>query len=79
MVNGPADAVSAALDPIPGVAGVIFRETNHRVEFAVGEQPHGETTAAIVARGWTLTGMETVTMSLEEIFLQVTTEDGDPD
>ena len=45
------------------------------MEFAAGEQPHGEITSAIVASGWTLTGMETVTMSLEEIFLQLTTED----
>ena len=45
------------------------------MEFAAGAQPHGEITAAIVAHGWTLTGMETVTMSLEDIFLQLTTED----
>ena len=54
-VNGPADAVSAALDAVAGVVGVHFREPDHLVEFAAGEQPHGEITA-IVARGWTLTG-----------------------
>ena len=75
-VDGPADALSAALDAVPGVAGVIFPEPDHLAEFAAGEQPHGEITAAIVARGWTLTGMETV--SLEEIFLQLTTEDDGP-
>ena len=78
-VDSPADTVPAALDAVPGLAGVTFREPDHLVEFAAGEQPHGEITAAIVARGWTLTGMETVTMSLEEIFLQLTTEDDDPD
>ena len=78
-VNGPADAVSAALDAVPGVAGVSYRELDHLVEFAAGEQPHGEITAAIVARGWTLTGMETMTMSLEEIFLQLTADDGADD
>ena len=78
-VAGPADAVSAALDAVPGVAGVSYRELDHVVEFAAGEQPHGEITAAIVARGWTLTGMETMTMSLEEIFLQLTADDGADD
>jgi ABC-2 type transport system ATP-binding protein len=74
-VAGPADGVSATLEAVPGVAGVTYNEPNHLVEFAAGEQPHGEITAAIVARGWTLTGMETVTMSLEEIFLQLTQDD----
>ena len=74
-VDGPSDQVSAALESVPGVAGASFSEPDHLVEFAAGEQPHGEITAAIVARGWTLTGMETVTMSLEEIFLQLTTAD----
>lgn len=78
-VDGPADAVAATLDAVPGVAGVTFREPDHLVEFAAGERPHGAITAAIVARGWTLTGMETVTISLEEIFLQLTTDDDEPD
>ena len=75
-VDGPSGAVTAALDAVPGVAGVTFRTPEHLVEFAAGEQPHGAITAAIVARGWTLTGMETVTMSLEDIFLQLTADDG---
>ena len=78
-VDGPADDVAAALEAVPGVAGVTFSEPNHLVEFAADEHPHGEITAAIMARGWTLTGMETVTMSLEEIFLQLTTKDDDDD
>ena len=75
-VDGPADAVAAALDAVPGVAGVTFRKSDHLVEFTAGEQPHGAITAAIVARGWTLIGMETVTMSLEDIFLQLTAGGG---
>ena len=75
-VDGPADAVTAALGAVPGVAGVTFRAPEHLVEFAAGEQPHGAITAAIVARGWTLTGMETVTTSLEDIFLQLTADGG---
>lgn len=78
-VDGPADQVSAALEGVAGVAAVNFSEPNHLVEFAAGAQPHGEITAAIVARGWTLTGMETVTMSLEEIFLQLTTNEDEAD
>ena len=78
-VDGPADDVAAALEAVPGVAGVTFSEPNHLVEFAADEHPHGGITAAIMARGWTLTGMETVTMSLEEIFLQLTTKDDDDD
>ena len=52
-VDGPADEVSAALEAVAGVAGVSFREPDYLVEFAEGVQPHGEITAAIVARGWT--------------------------
>lgn len=75
-VDGPPDAVTAALEAVPGVARVTFRAPEHLVEFAAGEQPHGAITAAIVARGWTLTGMETATMSLEDIFLQLTADGG---
>ena len=78
-VDGPAEPVTAALEGVAGVAAVTFNEPNHLVEFSAGAQPHGEITAAIVARGWTLTGMETVTMSLEEIFLQLTTDDDEAD
>ena len=78
-VKGPAGAVTERLGQITGVRGVTYRAPFHVVEFAAGDEPHAQITAAVVAGGWTLMAMEAIGMSLEEIFLQLTTEEGRSD
>jgi ABC-2 type transport system ATP-binding protein len=74
-IAGPAGAVTGQLEKIPGVGNVTYREPFHTVEFAAGAEPHGQITAALVERGWTLRAMESAGLSLEDIFLQLTTEE----
>jgi len=77
--SGGADAV-ALLQEIPGVTRVV--SADHRtggdafeVESARGTDIRRDIARAIVTRGWGLLELRPMRMSLEEIFLQVTTEE----
>ena len=71
-VDGPTDEVSALLGGIAGVMDVRFQEPFHLTRLEVGQQPQAQISAALVQRGWGLLAMESVALSLEDIFLQVT-------
>jgi len=70
----------ATLSGVPGVTRVTpadQRETlsGYEVESEKGRDVRRELAAAVVGRGWGLLELRPMRMSLEEIFLQVTTED----
>jgi ABC-2 type transport system ATP-binding protein len=74
-----ADA-SAVLAAVPGVSGVTLSGTHRSATgFEVSSAPERdvrrELAAAIVARGWGLLELRPMRMSLEEIFLHLTTEE----
>ena len=74
-VEGPAGGVADRLRQIESIQEVTQEGPYHVVSFASEESPHAEITEAVVASGWTLLAMESVAMSLEDIFLQLTTEE----
>jgi ABC-2 type transport system ATP-binding protein len=74
-----ADA-EGALSSVPGVTRVSVSErrdgiAGYEVESETGRDVRRELAAAVVGRGWGLLELRPVRMSLEEIFLQVTTEE----
>ena len=69
-VRGPANEVSGVLGAIAGVSEVTYQEPFHTLRVEAGKEPQGEITSALVAKGWSLLSMETVGMSLEQIFLR---------
>ena len=74
-----ADAASV-LQRIPGVTRVNVAETKqqvvaYEVDSETGRDVRRELAAAVVGRGWGLLEMRPMRMSLEEIFLHVTTEE----
>src|SRR5687767_123044 len=74
-----ADA-KAALDGIPGVIRVVPADTRgsltaFEVNSETGRDIRRELAAAIVTRGWGLLELRPLRLSLEEIFLHLTTED----
>ena len=76
---GGADA-AAALSTLPGVTRVSLSERRATIEALEVESEKGrdvrrEIARAIVNRGWGLLELRPMRMSLEEIFLQVTTEE----
>src|SRR6266850_798453 len=76
---GGADA-AAVLGRVSGVTRVVATDTKlqvvgYEVDSEAGRDVRRELAAAVVSRGWGLLEMRPMRMSLEEIFLHVTTEE----
>ena len=81
QVKGPQQEVMAVLETVDGV-GTISRINIqrgeiplYRVESELGEEIRADLAKTVIEHGWELHQLEAVTMSLEEIFLRLTTED----
>jgi ABC-2 type transport system ATP-binding protein len=77
--TGGAD-LGAAINAVPGVTRVAVAETRGQisaieVDSETGRDVRRELAAAVVNRGWGLLELRPMRMSLEEIFLSLTTED----
>jgi ABC-2 type transport system ATP-binding protein len=80
QVAAPADAVESALTTIPGVTRVAATPAREgRVDVEVdsekGRDVRQELAATVVTRGWGLLELRPMRMSLEDIFLSLTTEE----
>ena len=79
--RGPSREIASAIEGIEGVEAVDHRYSQEGgySTFIVGTDPEAEPRSAlastIVNGGWDLLRLQSVGMSLEEIFLQVTTEE----
>jgi ABC-2 type transport system ATP-binding protein len=80
--NGTVDpvAVQRTLEQVSGVTRVVFKEDGQRravfeVEGQKGRSLRGDLARAVVESGWDLNELRAASMSLEEIFLQLTGEE----
>ncbi len=73
-VHGPAEEVAERLASIGGIQRVSYDAPYHTVEYPSGQEPEATIVETVVRAGWTLLSMESVDMSLEDIFLQLTAE-----
>jgi ABC-2 type transport system ATP-binding protein len=70
-----------AMQEIPGISNVVIEQVGSSgvlavtVESAAGQDARSEIAAKIVGKGWPLLELRGVSLSLEEIFLQLTTDD----
>ncbi len=74
-VEGPPGKVADRLRQIDGVLQVSYENSNYIVQCAADQDPRGKIMETIVQGGWTLLSLESVEMSLEDIFLKLTTEE----
>lgn len=79
---GEADAVMNAMLTVPGVSEVQITgqqngETSATVQVPQGEDLRAAVSAALAAAGCPVLGMTTASMSLEDVFLQLTAQAGD--
>ena len=78
-IGGPPEEVLAELREIEGVASVRHRSLANREVYTVrllqGADVRDEISRAVVARGWSLLSMQSVGMTLEDIFLRLTTDE----
>ena len=74
-VAGPAGRVAERLRQVEGVLQVSYQDSHYIVECSAGQDPRGKIMETIVQGGWTLLSLESIEMSLEDIFLKLTTEE----
>lgn len=78
-VRGPAAEVLPVLQKIKGVAEVTRRPQRDRDIYLIrvqqGQDLRDEISRAVVSSGWSLLSMQTTGMSLEDIFLRLTTHE----
>ena len=83
QIKGPQQDVLKTLREVDGVSGAARINIErgeiprYRVESELGREIRASLAKAVVDAEWELHRLEAVTMSLEEIFLRLTTEEGD--
>ena len=78
-VGGPSVDVLPALQKIEGVVSVNHRNLQGRHTYVIqaqaGRDLRDDISRAVISNGWSLRGMQMMGMSLEEIFLRLTTQE----
>ena len=82
QAHGPADAIQGVLQSLPGVVNVSLADASpdsFHVDSEKGTDIRRDVAAAIVRGGWGLLELRPMRMSLEDIFLSLTTEKSTPE
>ncbi|MDP2729511.1 MAG: ATP-binding cassette domain-containing protein [Dehalococcoidales bacterium] len=74
-VSGSPAKVTERLKRIPGVLNVSYQAPSHIIVCPLEQDLRGKITEAIFQSGWTLLSLESVEMSLEDIFIKLTTKE----
>ena len=78
-IGGPVAQVLPALRKVRGVAEVNHRRAQNRelyeIQVGRGQDLRDEISRAVISNGWSLLSMQMVGMSLEDIFLRLTTQE----
>ena len=74
-VQGPSKKIAERLRQIKGIVRVSYDDSRFTIECSVGQDPRSQIMEAIIQGGWSLLSLETMEMSLEDIFLKLTTEE----
>ena len=78
-IGGPVAEVLPALRNVRGVSRVVHRSLPQKELYTVhvesGKDLRDEISRAVISSGWSLLSMQSVGMSLEEIFLKLTTQE----
>ena len=74
-VEGPPEKVIEKLNQTDGVTRVSREDSHYIIECPTDEDPRSKIMSTIVQNGWTLLSLESVEMSLEDIFLKLTAEE----
>lgn len=74
-VTGPSKQVLERLRRVPGASKVNYDGTLYTVESSAEQDPRSKIAEAIIQSGWTLLSLETVELSLEDVFLKLTTKE----
>lgn len=74
-IEGPSEKIVECLHRVKGITQISYHNSNYTLDYPASLDLRGKITEAIARDGFTLLALETVTMSLEDIFLKLTTEE----
>ena len=74
-VEGPTKKIAERLRAIKGVTRVSYQDSRFVVEYPASQDLRSKISEAVVQGGFTLLSSESFDMSLEDVFLKLTTED----
>jgi ABC-2 type transport system ATP-binding protein len=74
-IKGPSTQITECLRQVKGISRIAYEEGHFIVEYPGKMDLRSKITEAIVQGGFTLLALESVTMSLEDIFLKLTAEE----
>jgi len=74
-IEGPSEKITECLHLVKGISRISHHETYYTVEYPASLDLRGKITEVLARDGFTLLALESVTMSLEDIFLKLTTEE----
>ena len=76
-IRGPAPEITRKLSEIAGVRDASYQDPFHILNIEPGHELQGAIIAALSVKSWALLSMESVSLSLEDIFMQLTGPEGD--
>ncbi len=74
-VEGPPEKITQNLRLIKGVTRVSYEDSRYIIEYPSNQDLRSKITETIVKGGWTMLSMEAIEISLEDVFLKLTTEE----
>ncbi|MBI4296017.1 MAG: ATP-binding cassette domain-containing protein [Chloroflexi bacterium] len=74
-VEGPTDRIAQHLRQIKGVTRVSYQDSRFSIEYPAGQDLRARIIESIAQGGFTLLSLESEALSLEDIFLKLTTEE----
>ena len=77
-IHGNTQEIESTLAGIPRVDVIDIRNSIYRVSYPSDVDPRSEISSTIISKGWQLLEMRSVKMTIEEVFLHLTTRDHQP-
>ena len=71
-IHGNPQEIESALVEIPGVDVIDIRDSIYRVSYPIDVDLRSNISSTIIARGWKLLEMRSIEMTIEEVFLRLT-------
>ena len=77
-VHGNPQEIESTLAEIPGVDVIDIRDSIYRVSYPIDVDLRSNISSTIIAKGWKLLEMRSIEMTIEEVFLRLTSRHNQP-
>ena len=77
-IHGNPQEIESALAEIPGVDVIDIRDSIYRVSYPIDVDLRSNISSTIISKGWKLLEMRSIEMTIEEVFLRLTSRHNQP-